>query len=255
MRGRCLALALVVALMGTSAMAMGASRGGGRGGHSHNGGSAGARHRSSASSSRSGHASHYRSAASRSSYRGVATRYRAAGGRSYLGHRNHGYSSHRYRPYYGYRSYYRPSLLAGLYLGSPWYDDSYYYGGHYPETYAYPAPSADEGYREPGTEPEDMPADVENDGAWRDDQDGDDNGVADARDSGRLRLDVRPADAAIYVDDQLRGSAGSTTMINLAPGTHTVEVARPGFQTERRVVEVGEGEGRLLSIALQRAYR
>jgi hypothetical protein len=257
MRARYLAVALVVSLMCTSAMASGGGgRGGGRAsGHSNSGRSAGARHGSSASRSRSGHDRHYRSAVPRSSsYRGVTTRYGAAGGRSYLGYRNHRHSSYRYRPYNSYRSYYRPSLFAGLYLGSPWYYDSYYYGGYYPETYAYAPPAADDRYREPAAEPEGM-ADVENDGARSDDQDRDGDSVADAQDSGRLRLDVRPADATIYVDDQFHGTAGSTTVLTLAPGRHTVEVARPGFQTERRVVEVGRGEGRSLSIALQRAYR
>jgi PEGA domain len=243
MRASFLAVAVVGALVSTSALARGDSRSGGRSsGHSNSGGRAVARQGSSASSSRSGHASQYRAVPRYSSNRGATTRYRTGGGRSSVGYRGYRYSPYRNRSYYGYRSYYRPGF--SLYLGSPLYYDSYAYGGYYPETYASVPYAPDYGYSGPVEDPEVATAQPD----YRD-------GIADTAGSTRLRLDVRPADATIYVDDQFRGTADRDTVVLLTPGRHTIELARPGFQSERRVVEVGSGEARSLSIALQPARR
>jgi PEGA domain len=259
MRTSFLAVTVVGALVSVSAMATADNRGGGRSsGHSNSGGGGGSRQGSSASSSRSGHTSQSQAAAPRSSYRGgaprysnrsEATRYRAGDGRSYRGYRNSRPSYYRNRPYYGRGSYYRPGF--SLYLGSPSYYDSYAYGGYYPETYAsVPYASVpyapDYGYGAPGEDAQDARPDADY---------GDRDGRADVADSGRLQLDVRPADATIYVDGQFRGTASSDSVLDLAPGRHTVEVVRPGFLTERRVVDVRIGEARSLSIALQPARR
>src|SRR5262249_34423182 len=67
---------------------------------------------------------------------------------------------------------------------------------------------------------------------------------------GRLRLDVRPSDASVYVDGNFVGLASHTSVIALPPGPHRVEVVRPGFRTEERDVEVAPGASRELSIEL-----
>jgi PEGA domain len=260
MRASFLAVTVVGALVSASTLATADNRGGGRSsGHSNSGGGRGGSRQGSSASSRSGHTSEHRAAARDSnrsgathySNRGEATRYRAGDGRSSRGYRNSRPSYYRGRSYRGYGSYYRPGF--SLYLGSPSYYDSYAYGGYYPETYAavpyaaapYPAApyAPDYGYSAPVEDEQDVRPDADY---------GDRDGVADA---GRLQLDVRPADATIYVDGQFRGTAAVDSALDLAPGRHTVEIVRPGYQTERRVVDVRIGEARSLSIALQPARR
>jgi hypothetical protein len=68
----------------------------------------------------------------------------------------------------------------------------------------------------------------------------------------RLRLDVRPADASVYVDGQFRGTAGQLGELLLPPGPHRVEVVRPGFRTEERDFDLAPGSSRDLSIELAR---
>jgi PEGA domain len=250
MRASFVVVAVVGALVGTSALASSDSRGGGRSsGHSNSGGRAG-HQGSSASSSRSGDTRQHRAVPRNSSNRGATTSYRTGGERRSQGYRSSRSSSYRNRSYYGYRSYYRPRL--SLYLGSPLYYDNYGYGGYYPEyypeTYAAAPYAPDYGYRGPVEDTEDARAES-------DYRDGDGDGMADVAGSGRLQLDVQPADATIYVDGQFHGTANNDTVLLLTPGRHTVELARPGFQSERRVVEVGTGEARSLSIALQPARR
>ena len=52
--------------------------------------------------------------------------------------------------------------------------------------------------------------------------------------TGRVRLEVRPDDASVYVDDEFRGTARDARILNLPPGRHLIELVRPGFATERR---------------------
>jgi PEGA domain len=248
MRASFVAVAVVGAMVGTSALATADSRGRGRSsGHSNSGGRSVGREGSSASSSRSGHTRQYRASPRDSSNRGATTRYRAGGRHSSQG-RNYRSSSYRNRSHYGYRSYYRPGL--SLYLGSTLYYDNYGYGAYspeyYPETYATAPYAPDYAYRGPVEDAQDAGPEYDNRDA---------DGVADADGSGRLQLDVQPADATIYVDDQFHGTANNDTVLLLTPGRHTVELARPGFQSQRRVVEVGTGEVRSLSITLQPARR
>jgi hypothetical protein len=75
----------------------------------------------------------------------------------------------------------------------------------------------------------------------------------DARDSGSLRLDVRPDDASIYVDGEFYGSARRANVINLAPGRHRIEVVRPGRRTVEREVEIQPGRMETLAIDLDRS--
>jgi hypothetical protein len=61
-------------------------------------------------------------------------------------------------------------------------------------------------------------------------------------DTGRLRMDVRPPDASIYVDGVFRGPARSVDGVLLFSGRHHIEIVRPGYRTEERDVEVRAGE-------------
>jgi hypothetical protein len=69
---------------------------------------------------------------------------------------------------------------------------------------------------------------------------------------GELRLDVRPQDASVYVDGEFQGTGRETGILNLAPGTHQVEVVRPGFRTAQREVEVTPEGVAELDIQLER---
>jgi hypothetical protein len=70
--------------------------------------------------------------------------------------------------------------------------------------------------------------------------------------TGRVRLDVRPDDASIYVDDEFWGNARDTRSIILRAGRHSIEVVRPGFQTTRRDVDVVRGGTNDLVVELER---
>jgi hypothetical protein len=70
-------------------------------------------------------------------------------------------------------------------------------------------------------------------------------------DGGTLQLDVRPADASIYVDDEFRGSASEATRLELRPGRHRIEVVRPGYRTVTREVDIPPGESRTLDLDLE----
>lgn len=66
-----------------------------------------------------------------------------------------------------------------------------------------------------------------------------------------LRLDVRPPDASIYVDDQFRGTGRDVERLDLRVGQHRIEVVRPGYLTVARDVDLAPGEGRTLEIELE----
>ncbi len=70
--------------------------------------------------------------------------------------------------------------------------------------------------------------------------------------AGRLRLDIRPADASVYVDGQFRGTAGQLGELILPPGPHRIEVVRPGFRTEERDLDLDPGSSREITIELPR---
>ncbi len=72
------------------------------------------------------------------------------------------------------------------------------------------------------------------------------------RGGGRLRLDVQPPDASIYVDGQFRGTARQIGQLDLPPGRHRVEIVRPGFRTDDRDVDIEGGRTRDLTVELQR---
>lgn len=76
--------------------------------------------------------------------------------------------------------------------------------------------------------------------------------VAKAGPPGRLRLAIRPDDASVYVDGTFRGTAREVREIELPPGSHRVEVVRPGFRTEERDVEIDASRSRELDLELER---
>jgi hypothetical protein len=168
----------------------------------------------------------------------------------YRGHRGgyygHGYYSRghygTYRPYYGYG--YRPYPYYGYYrpygfsfsFGWP-YSGGYwpYAGPAYGPTYSVGAPYADAVPSDGGGAP---PPSWERD---RVEADRDPGRVSDSDETGRLRLEVKPDDAAVYIDDAFWAEAREARMLWLRAGVHTVEVVRPGLPTERREVRVVKG--------------
>ena len=180
----------------------------------------------------------WRSSVTRGRARATATA--TAPGRGYY-NGGHGY----YRPYYGYRPYYPyypyyygpgVSLSFGWGYGSTWP----YYAGAY-----YGSPGYSVGVYAPSTA-----------------AGGDDSGAPPppAREaersyegrSGRVRLEVRPDDASVYVDDEFRGTARDARILNLPPGRHLIELVRPGFPVERREVTVVSGESQDVLVELLR---
>ena len=60
--------------------------------------------------------------------------------------------------------------------------------------------------------------------------------------TGRVRLEVRPDDATVYVDDEFWGTASESRRMTLRAGRHAIELVRPGFDVVRREVDVVAGE-------------
>ena len=75
-----------------------------------------------------------------------------------------------------------------------------------------------------------------------------------AQGEGRLRLDIAPSDAAVYVDDRFMGTAQSLESdgIPVSAGKHTVVVSRPGYRDRRVEVDVSRGETERVEINLDR---
>jgi PEGA domain len=85
-------------------------------------------------------------------------------------------------------------------------------------------------------------------GAWRDSQ----SPRAQART--RLRLNVEPSDAAVYVDNRFVGTAEEVNSlergVSVSPGKHTVTVSRPGFRDKTSDITVEPGKTETLEISL-----
>ena len=75
---------------------------------------------------------------------------------------------------------------------------------------------------------------------------------ARAVDAGILRMDVRPQDASVYVDGEFRGTGRNVRRLDLPPGSHRIEVVRPGFRTFERDVEIRPGRPLELDVELER---
>lgn len=74
------------------------------------------------------------------------------------------------------------------------------------------------------------------------------------RGEARLRLDIAPSDAAVYVDDRFMGTAQSLESdgIPISAGRHTVVVSRPGYRDRRVEVDVSRGETERVEISLEK---
>ncbi len=185
--------------------------------------------------------------------RGVAQARHPRAGTGTGGYYGHYYGGH-YRPYHhGYYGYYRPYGYASFYFGWPYYYSGwwpYTAGGYYGPSYYAPsygygydarmAPPAGEGELYDESEPPEG-SDPSYGTPPRSD-----------RNTGRVRLEVKPDDASIYVDDEFWGNARETKFLTLRSGRHAIELVRPGFATVRREVEVVRGETSDLLVELDR---
>jgi hypothetical protein len=143
-----------------------------------------------------------------------------------------------YRPYYAFRP--RFSVSLGIFAGYP---IAYPYGYVSPYGYpvaAYPYPVAaapDYGPAPYGAPPVSAPGAVAVAPA------GDPSVPAD---SGGISFNIAPADASVYLDGALAGTASqfSPTQppLTIVPGTHQVEVRAPGYQTAAFEVTVNPGQ-------------
>jgi hypothetical protein len=173
------------------------------------------------------------------------------GGYYYPGHGGH------YPPYYhGRHGYYYPPYHYGYYR--PYYPYfSFYFGWPYDHwgwgAYGYYSPSYSVSYYGYPDRASDVPSGVDSgrpsdsDRAYTAPRALDPN-----RDEGRIRLEVRPEDASVYVDDGFRGSARDTKFLTLRSGPHTIELVRPGFGVARRDVDVARGETSDVLVELKR---
>jgi hypothetical protein len=151
------------------------------------------------------------------------------------------YGGH-YRPYYpgyaygGYYGYYRPYPYFSFSFGWP-----YSYSGWWPYGYSWPyyAPGYSVAYY--GSRDETPDRTYEAPAPLR-----------SHRDVGRVRLEVRPEDASVYVDDEFWGNGRDTKFVTLRSGRHSIELVRPGFEVARREVEVARGETVDVLVELQR---
>jgi hypothetical protein len=167
-----------------------------------------------------------------------------------------------YRPYYGgyypyhhYSGYYRPWFYGSLYFGWPYYSSwpyystwPYYGGGYSTSSYVY-SPSYYSSYDAPAPY---LYEDRSDDAAPAPRARGTSRSDVARGDSGQLRLEVRPEDTSVYVDDDFRGTARELRVLTLAPGRHTIELVRPGYAIERREVEIVKDERADLLVELRR---
>ena len=176
--------------------------------------------------------------------------YYGHGGR--YGRYGYGYGG-RYGHYRAYYGHYRPYGFASFYFGWPYYysgwGPSAWVGSYDPGYYA-PDPSYGMGYdarpAPPASEDgryDESPRPEGSDPAYR---------AALPGNTGRLRLEVRPDDASVYVDDEFWGNARDTKSLILRAGVHAIEIVRPGFATARREVEVVRGETSDVLVELDR---
>ncbi|MFQ5702180.1 MAG: PEGA domain-containing protein, partial [Acidobacteriota bacterium] len=77
-----------------------------------------------------------------------------------------------------------------------------------------------------------------------------------SEDAGFARLDIRPADASVYIDGEFYGSAARVAGLHgdlrLSAGRHVIEVVRPGYRAVRRELQIRAGDEVRLSFGLQR---
>jgi len=79
----------------------------------------------------------------------------------------------------------------------------------------------------------------------------DDSGLEVGQGGGRLDLRVWPADASVYIDGEFRGTGRQVRSLELHPGSHRIEVVRPGFPTYQHEVEIHGGRTESLQVTLE----
>ncbi len=67
-----------------------------------------------------------------------------------------------------------------------------------------------------------------------------------------VKLEVQPADAAVYIDGKFAGNADDVDDLRLPPGRHRIEVVRPGRTTFEKDIEVSAGQSLVLKVALDK---
>ncbi|MDX1503795.1 MAG: PEGA domain-containing protein [Thermoanaerobaculia bacterium] len=74
-------------------------------------------------------------------------------------------------------------------------------------------------------------------------------------DPGRFQIRVEPADASVYLDGRFLGTGGELARLHAGlmvdPGTHELQVVRPGYRPRAERVSVEAGEELELSIVLE----
>jgi len=158
------------------------------------------------------------------------------------------YGGHYHYPYYGYGYY-------PYYYGSPYFYGSFYFGYPYSYYYGWPGyygtPSYTMNYYSTPPQGEDQGGES---APPAEDYSGSPNTGEIDRDSGQLRLEVRPEDTSVYVDDRFCGTAREARGLKLPPGRHQVELVRPGFATEHREIDVVTGQRAELNVEMQRRH-
>jgi PEGA domain-containing protein len=247
-----LAFSAALALAAQPALAQHGGHGGG-GGHSGGGGAGRAVPRGGGGYHGGGGGYHGGGAQARHPQAGTGSYYHGYHGGYYGGHYGHyPYYGHGHYPYYGYGyyPYYGSSFYFGLSFGSP-----YYYSGWWPYAgYGYSpgyAPYGSYGYDAPEGPP---PGGGQGEAPYRSDR------TCSALrgnggESGRVRLEVRPEDASVYVDDEFCGNAREARFLTLPPGRHSIELVRPEFEVARREADVVTGQTADVLVELQqRSY-
>jgi hypothetical protein len=74
----------------------------------------------------------------------------------------------------------------------------------------------------------------------------------ESRDFGTLNVRVQPADAVVIIDGERWDSpeGGSRLIVQLAGGSHRIEVRKDGFKTYTSTFQVRPGETQSLNISL-----
>lgn len=105
---------------------------------------------------------------------------------------------------------------------------------------------------------EDRDRDARDEEAEEDEEDEDReerSGSSDIGDIGRLRLDILPSDASVYVDGRFVGTGSDVQRmrdgLRLEPGEHRIAVVRPGHRAEEREFTVGRGQSVEMDIELE----
>ena len=82
------------------------------------------------------------------------------------------------------------------------------------------------------------------------------SGEQDAEGPGFMRIQIKPADASVYLDRELLGSAAKLAGLHgemrIEAGVHRIEAVRPGFRAGSKRILVGEGEHLTVELELQK---